>query len=150
MCEQEPDPESRILLSAERDALGMPQAVIEWRVNDLPRRTILEHLRAVEREFDRLGLAGLDTSKFQGLREQAGWINHMHDAYHHMGTTRMSDDPSQGVVDRHCRVHGVRNLYIGSSAVFPTSGHSNPTLTLIALVLRIADQIKNELRAARR
>jgi choline dehydrogenase-like flavoprotein len=57
----------------------------------------------------------------------------------------MHDSPSQGVVDRNCRVHGVSNLYIGSSAVFPTSGHSNPTLTIIALCMRLADRLKQEL-----
>ena len=60
-------------------------------------------------------------------------------------STGMHDSPRYGVVDRHCRVHGIENLYIGSSAVFPTSGHSNPTLTIIALCIRLADRLKHEL-----
>jgi choline dehydrogenase-like flavoprotein len=64
------------------------------------------------------------------------------DASHHMGTTRMADSPRRGVVDRDCRVHGVRNLYIASSAVFPSAGHANPTLTIVALALRLAEHLR--------
>jgi len=69
-------------------------------------------------------------------------MNHITDQYHHMGTTRMHDSPRQGVVDRNCQVHGMSNLFIGSSAVFPTSARSNPTLTILALCLRMADRLK--------
>ncbi|MFM6037592.1 MAG: GMC family oxidoreductase, partial [Sphaerospermopsis kisseleviana] len=62
--------------------------------------------------------------------------------HHHMGTTRMNDDPRQGVVDRNCQVHGVSNLYIASSSVFPTGGYANPTLTIVALAIRLADYVK--------
>jgi choline dehydrogenase-like flavoprotein len=67
------------------------------------------------------------------------------DANHHIGTTRMGTDPTISVVDANCRVHGYDNLYVGSSAVFPTGGFSNPTLTILALCLRIADEIKARL-----
>ena len=63
-------------------------------------------------------------------------------ACHHMGTTRMSDSPTTGVVDRDCKVHGIGNLYIASSSVYPTSSWVNPTLTIVALTLRLADHIK--------
>lgn len=63
-------------------------------------------------------------------------------AYHHMGTTRMADDPEQGVVNRDCRVHGIDNLYIAGSSVFSTGGWANPTLTIVALSLRLADHLK--------
>jgi choline dehydrogenase-like flavoprotein len=59
-----------------------------------------------------------------------------------MGTTRMHADPRQGVVDVNCKVHGVDNLYIAGSSVFPTGGYANPTLTLVALALRLADRLK--------
>jgi choline dehydrogenase-like flavoprotein len=65
-----------------------------------------------------------------------------HGAYHHIGTTRMSDDPRRGVVDRHGLVHGTANLYVVGSSVFPTCGYANPTLTLVALALRLADRLK--------
>ena len=61
--------------------------------------------------------------------------------YHHMGTTRMSDRPEQGVVDRDCRVHGYANLYVAGSSVFPTAGWANPTLTILALAHRLGDHL---------
>jgi choline dehydrogenase-like flavoprotein len=54
----------------------------------------------------------------------------------------MSEDPQHGVVDKHCRVHGMPNLFIAGSAVFPTGGHANPTLTIVALAIRLADHLK--------
>jgi len=61
--------------------------------------------------------------------------------HHHMGGTRMSDDPQKGVVDRDCRVHGMRNLYVGGSSVFATSGQCNPTTTIVALAARLGDHL---------
>jgi choline dehydrogenase-like flavoprotein len=65
---------------------------------------------------------------------------------HHMGTTRMADDPRHGVVDRDCRVHGIENFYIGGSSVFATGGHANPTYTIVQLALRLGDHLAGELR----
>jgi choline dehydrogenase-like flavoprotein len=62
--------------------------------------------------------------------------------YHHMGTTRMHDDPKAGVVDSTARVHGVANLFVAGSSVFPTGGYINPTLTIVALSMRLADHVK--------
>ena len=62
---------------------------------------------------------------------------------HHMGTTRMHDDPTRGVVDRNCKVHGIDNLYVTGGSIFPTSGAANPTLTIVALTLRLADHLKS-------
>jgi choline dehydrogenase-like flavoprotein len=70
--------------------------------------------------------------------------NHAIGGFHHMGTTRMASDPSAGVVDAHCRVHGVANLYVAGSSVFPTSGWANPTLTILALALRLADHLEGK------
>jgi choline dehydrogenase-like flavoprotein len=66
---------------------------------------------------------------------------------HHMGTTRMHVDPKQGVVDPDCRVHGVGNLFIAGSSVFPTGGYANPTLTIVALAIRLADHLKSAFKA---
>ena len=66
---------------------------------------------------------------------------------HHMGTTRMATDPAQGVVDADCRVHGLTNLYIGGSSVFPTGGYVNPTYSIVQMALRLADHLEDELRA---
>ncbi len=74
--------------------------------------------------------------------EAADWPSAMHGSSHHMGTTRMHADPKRGVVDQTSKVHGIANLFIAGSSVFPTVGHANPTLTIVALALRVADHIK--------
>lgn len=145
-CEQEPDPESRVLLSSQHDALGIPRVNICWRVSDLTWQTMVAYANLLGEEFRRTGLGEIDFEPW--LREgEADWRDHIMDQYHHMGTARMHESPSRGVVDAECRVHGLRNLYIGSSAVFPTTGHSNPTLTILALCMRLADRLKQELGA---
>lgn len=72
----------------------------------------------------------------------------MTDSSHHMGTTRMHDNPRYGVVDRNCKIHDLANMFIASGSVFPTGGHANPTLTILALALRIADHLKTEVLPA--
>lgn len=78
------------------------------------------------------------------LREPAGseWPAFLSEAWHHMGTTLMHPDPRQGVVDANSKVHGIANLFAAGSGVFPTSGAANPTLTLVALSLRLSDHLK--------
>jgi choline dehydrogenase-like flavoprotein len=100
--------------------------------------------RTVDAEFRRLGIA---ESELPGwlLEEGGNWAEHFGDSYHHIGTTRMSDEPSQGVVDRDCQLHGVAGVYVCGSSVFPTSGFANPTLTIAALSLRLADHLKGRL-----
>jgi len=175
--EQIPDPDSRVRLSAERDALGLPRIELDWRLNDQDLETFLQAQRILGEEVAREGLGetrnGTSREDWERvLRDSAGKIddlllrkNNQHLAtlvvgeeatspvligsYHHLGTTRMSDDSSQGVVDRHSRVHGVENLYVAGGSVFPTVGVSNPTLTIVALAIRLADRIKSVLPAGR-
>ena len=63
---------------------------------------------------------------------------------HHMGTTRMHESPRMGVTDANCRVHGLQNLYVAGSSLFPCAGHQNPTLTIVALALRLADHLNDK------
>jgi choline dehydrogenase-like flavoprotein len=142
--EQEPNRESRILLSDTTDALGMFRANVRWRLTDLTLHTIRQFAQTLCEEFRRAGVGEVVLEPWV-LADSSEWINHITDQYHHIGTTRMHDSPKQGVVDRNCQVHGVSNLFVGSSAVFPTSGHSNPTLTIIALCIRLADRLRQEL-----
>lgn len=137
--EQAPDPDSRITLSDERDALGQRRARVHWRLGEQDRRTFEVFAETVGAEFRRLGLGVAMPAPW--LRE-AGWRDAVADFYHHIGTLRMADDPRDGVVDRDLRIFGQRGLYVASSAVFPTGGASNPTLTILALTIRLADRLK--------
>jgi len=141
-CEMAPNPDSRVLLSEVRDQLGMPRVKLDWRLGELERQTLSEFIRTLAGEFERLGLGSFDRKQAEFLQDPSAWVVRAHDSAHHMGTTRMHESPRLGVVDPQCRVHGIANLYIGSSAVFPTSARSNPTLTILALCLRIADRLK--------
>ena len=142
-CEQAPTADSRVRLSRERDALGCNVARVEWRLGELERRTAETMAKTVDDEFRRLGLA---TAELPGWLVDPGgaWTEHAGDSYHHIGTTRMADDPAQGVVDRDCAVHGLAGVYASGGSVFPTSGFANPTLTIVALSLRLADHLRKQ------
>jgi choline dehydrogenase-like flavoprotein len=143
LMEQAPNRDSRITLSDERDALGTPKARVDWRLTELDRRTAEVLTSTLDTEFRRLGLARLrDLDRLAG----DGWTDGVEEACHHMGTTRMSVDPRSGVVDPDLQVHGVPGLYACGSSVFPTGGYANPTLTIVALALRLADHLKVTLR----
>lgn len=145
-AEQAPNPESRLLLSPERDAFGMMRLSIDWRVTGLD-------LASIERAYDLLAreLARTGTGRLDFDREKLSCKTRRHGIVggHHIGTTRMSADPRRGVVDSDCRVHGIDNLYIASTSVFPTSGQASPTLTLLALAYRLADHLGRSDVAAR-
>ncbi len=133
--QQAPNPDSRVTLCEERDALGIPRSKMDWRLTDFDRRSIERMLRIVAQEFGRIGLGRMKMA-FKN------WEPDFYYGNHHMGTTRMSDDPKSGVVDANCRVFGVPNLYVAGSSVFTTSGNAPPTLTIVALALRLADHLK--------
>lgn len=140
VAEQAPNPESRISLDSGRDELGLNRARVDWRLTSIDRETRKSVVRAVAAEFGRLGLGQVRMSDW--LRDGRGLSGNIEDYNHHMGTTRMSDDPKFGVVDRNCQVHDLANLYVAGSSVFPTSGFANPTLTIVALALRLSDHLK--------
>ncbi|MEN8174346.1 MAG: GMC family oxidoreductase [Pseudomonadota bacterium] len=138
-CEQTPNPESRVTLSTQTDTLGLRRARLDWRLAEQDRRSVVEHMRSFAYEFGALGLG-----RIRLLVEDDGqWPDIVSGGSHHMGTTRMSHDPKTGVVDANCRVHGMSNLYVAGSSVFPTCGSANPTLTLVALAMRLADHLKS-------
>jgi choline dehydrogenase-like flavoprotein len=136
--EQRASSGNRIRLSDHVDALGLRKAVVDWRVDDAEVRTGALFAQVIEREWMAAGLPKLDW--LPGLLD--GSIRPTPtDTYHAMGGLRMGDDPAASVVDRNLRVHGVANLYAASCAVYPSGGSSNPTFTLIALAMRLADQL---------
>jgi choline dehydrogenase-like flavoprotein len=137
--EQEPNPESRVTLTSDRDRLDMPRARISWRLGERERRTIQVLAETLVQEFTRLGLARIEPDEW--VRTGAHWPKELKGGPHHAGTARMSDDPKSGVVDRHGKVHGVENLYLGGASVFPISGYINPGLTVTAMALRLADHL---------
>lgn len=138
--DQVPDPASRILLRPERDALGLRKAAVDWRIGDLERATSARFTRAIGGWIAALGLGAFDP--VPGLDETGGLTGErMLESYHHIGATRMSDDPVRGVVDRDLKVHGLANLHVCGASVMPTGGHANPTLTIVALALRLAEHL---------
>jgi choline dehydrogenase-like flavoprotein len=137
--EQQPNSASRVTLGRETDRLGMPKLHIDWRYSRLDVTTAVETLRLLREDLAAWGRGRLDYDP-DAVEQQI-----MRDgAYggHHIGTARMGGSAATSVVDADCRVHGMRNLYVAGSAVFPTSSQANPTLTIVALALRLADHIK--------
>lgn len=143
ITEQRPDPESRITLSDKSDALGVPIARVNWRIDDEARRSLIRLGHLLAGEFPR---AGLPTPLLEDwVAEERPQDSVIIDMGHTAGTTRMSKDPKLGVVDSNCQVHGVAGLYVAGASVFPTSGHANPTLMILSLAIRLADKIKVDL-----
>jgi choline dehydrogenase-like flavoprotein len=142
--EQSPNPDSRVTLSREKDAMGMPRVRLDWRLTELDKRSIRMFYHVVARELGRVGLGRVKILDWL-LDDDRSWPSFLSGGWHHMGTTRMHRDPKQGVVDADCRVHGLANLYVAGAAVYPTAGAANPTLTLVALSLRLSDHLKAKL-----
>ncbi|MFC9897409.1 GMC oxidoreductase [Nocardia sp. NPDC127579] len=140
MVEQVPDPDSRVTLSDRVDRLGMPLARIDWRVHEQEDSTVRRAAALAVEQFAGLGYpepALYDWAMPGSTRTPA-----LTDWAHPTGTTRMAQRPHAGVVDPDCRVHGVENLFVAGSSVFPTTGHANPTLTIVALAVRLADTLR--------
>ena len=138
-AEQVPNPESRVLLSDETDLFGQRRLKLNWRLQDADRRTLVQSIGLFATA---ISAAGYGRVRLPSEFDKGDFDPLVEIACHHMGTTRMSDSPKTGVVDANCRVHGINNLYIASSSNFPTSSLLSPTLTIVALALRLADHLK--------
>jgi choline dehydrogenase-like flavoprotein len=147
-CEQAPNPHSRAYLAASRDELGMRRVALDWQLSEQEVQACRRFAEVAAAEFERLGFGRVDLDSFELPDDPAELSGRVVDRGHHMGTTRMAADPQNGVVDADCKVFGLDNLYLGSCGVFPTSGSTNPTFTLIALCIRIADTIRQRAGAA--
>ncbi len=156
--EQEPNLASRVRLARKKDALGMPTVHVDWR---LTRDDRVRTFRTARLFAEQVARAGLGRARVVLSGYEAGSAIHTDEQIdnaaldfivgsnmHHMGTARMHRSPRQGVVDEHCRVHDVKNLFIGGSAVFPTTGASPPTMTIVALATRLADHLRTKVLAA--
>ena len=142
MVEQIPDPESRIRLSDQRDALDVPLSEIDWRISDAERMSVICLAHALNAALERAGLPKANLVDWVRDRRPENAV--FSDPAHPMGATRMASRPEDGVVDRDGKVFGVDNLYVAGSSVFPTGGHANPTVTVVALALRLADLLREQ------
>ncbi len=140
MCEQVPNHNSRVTLGKEKDALGLRRIILDWQINNQDRKTIRTLAMTMAKEMARQDVGRVQLSEF--VTDNDGDIKVSGDCHcHHMGTTRMSENPDHGVVDPDSRVHGIENLYIAGSSVFPTGGGNSPTLAIVQLSLRLADHL---------
>ncbi|MDE2219240.1 MAG: GMC family oxidoreductase [Gammaproteobacteria bacterium] len=138
-AEQQPNPSSRVTLGTERDELGMPRLHVDWRYRPGDIDTVAQAAALLAADFARQRLGRFDYRPEEIEAEATRY-----GAYggHHIGTARMGSDPRSSVVDAHCRVHGIANLYLAGAATFTTSGQANPTLTIVALALRLAARLR--------
>lgn len=138
--EQAPNPESRVKLGEERDVLGQRKVCVDWRLTALDRHTYRTAAQLFGHELARASGGRFEPEPWVAAGDEIP--PRVEGTAHHMGTTRMADDAREGVVDRHCRVHGMDNLHIAGSSVFPTGGWAFPTFTIVALSLRLADRLQ--------
>ena len=139
--EQIPRPDSRVTLGRETDAFGLPVAAMHWTFGDEEERTYRRGLELIVEALDQYA-PGLKDGR---MEYPDPWPDDVVGNWHHIGTTRMHEDPKLGVVDADCKVHGVDNLFVAGSSVFPTGGATSPTLTIVALGLRLADHLAAQL-----
>jgi len=137
--EMEPRGENRVTLSDELDVYGRPKPAVEHHLSDLDRRSLLALHETLAAEVEEAGLGRLESP----LAQADPWPIDQ-DASHHMGTTRMGEDATTSVVDRDLALHGTRGLYLAGASVFPTSGCANPTFTIVALSVRLAEHLRRE------
>ncbi|MFY0612035.1 MAG: GMC family oxidoreductase [Hyphomicrobiaceae bacterium] len=142
MLEQSPDPENRVTLGSNRDALGCRKLEVHWRLQKSDLENFKQSLDLASHQLRASGLGD-----YQIDLNEAGLPNPTSPmgSHHLMGTTRMHGDPRKGVVNADCQVHGIDNLFVAGSSTFPTAGHANPTLTIIAMALRLADFVGERL-----
>ncbi|WP_343227295.1 GMC family oxidoreductase [Pseudoxanthomonas sp. PXM01] len=137
--EQAPNPDSRIRLGDERDALGQRKVVVDWRLTDLDWHTYRMSATIFGSELAKASAGRFTPDAW--LADDARSDAPIHGTAHHMGTTRMASSAREGVVDLDARVHGVANLHVAGSSVFPTGGWAFPTFTIVAMSLRLAEHL---------
>ncbi len=140
MLEQIPDPSSRITLSSDKnDSLGMPLSKIDWQINEIEKQTALKMMQLICQEFPKINLP---IPVLSPVLQEENWRHLFTEKAHPTGTTRLSKNPKEGVVDTNLQVHGVAGLFVAGSSVFPTAGAANPTLMIVALAIRLSDWLK--------
>ena len=131
--------ENRVTLGDDYDQLGRRQARVEWQLG----QSDIDNMRRVTRLLNQaVRESGVGHLEPAFPDEESAWRGATEGGLHHMGTTRMHVAPEHGVVNENSRVHGTSNLFIAGSSVFPSGGYANPTLTIVALALRLGDHLK--------
>jgi choline dehydrogenase-like flavoprotein len=145
--EQEPNPLSRVTLSNEKDALGVPRVDLDWQMSPIDKKTVCKISETLGQQVGAAGIGRVRMPDFM-LDDKDDKIptSSVSGGWHHMGTTRMSDNPKEGVVDANCKVHGISNLFVAGSSCFTTGGAVNPTYTVVAISLRLSDHIKEQIK----
>lgn len=143
--EQSPNRNSRVTIGPEKDELGMPRANLHWQLTELDKRSIRTINKIIGQQVGIAGIGRVKLNEFLQDENDNSWPTNTNGGWHHMGTTRMSDDRKKGVVDANCQVHGISNLYVAGSGCYATSGAPNPTLTIVALSLKLSDYIKDKM-----
>jgi choline dehydrogenase-like flavoprotein len=141
--EQVPNPNSRVFLASSRDALGLNRIAVEWQLSEIDKIGIK---KAQEEIATEVGRTGFGRMRLEMPDSEDILLEGANGGAHHMGTTRMHENPRRGVVDADGRIHGLENIYVAGSSVFPTGGYANPTLTIVALAIRLADHLKKEIK----
>jgi choline dehydrogenase-like flavoprotein len=143
--EQAPNPQSRITLDTETDALGVRRAMLHWELTPLEKRSIREIYKLIGQQLGITSKGRVRLMDYLQDEQDNSWPEFTGGGWHHMGTTRMSDDAKQGVVNADCKVHSINNLYMAGSSCYTTAGAPNPTLTVVALTLRLSDHLKTRM-----
>jgi choline dehydrogenase-like flavoprotein len=146
--EQAPNPLSRVTLDTDTDALGMRRAMLHWELTPLEKRSIRTIYNLIGQQLGIATKGRIRLMEYLQDEHDNSWPEFTGGGWHHMGTTRMSNDPKQGVVDANCKVHGISNLFIAGSSCYVTAAAPNPTLTLVALTLRLSDHLKKRIRTS--
>lgn len=145
--EQSPNPLSRITLNNEEDSLGVPKTSLNWALSPIDKKSLRELNKLVGQQVGLAGIGRVRLHDFLLDEKDETMPEYTSGGWHHMGTTRMSENPKNGVVDGNCKVHNIHNLFIAGSSCFTTSGAVTPTLSIIALSLRLSDHVKEQIKS---
>ena len=144
MSESKPNMDSCIIMEDQKDEYGIYKFKLKWSISYNDKLSISRTAELLKEDIENRNDLFVDL--FSWLKEpEVDWSQYLNvkpHFGHHMGTTRMSENESNGVVDSNCKVFGIKNLYISGSSVFPTYGYANPTLTIVVLSIRLAEKIK--------
>jgi choline dehydrogenase-like flavoprotein len=146
-AEQLPNPDSRVLLSDEKDELGVPRANLNWALSPIDKKTVLTINTLLGQQVGAAGLGRVKLADFL-FDNDVNLPDYTSGGWHHIGTTRMSETPKTGVVDLNCKIHSINNLYIAGASCYPTGGAVNPTLTCVAISLRLSNHLKEQMKTA--